>query len=138
MEIECKNNNNAFWPKVSNITLKRAAATLTENNSAEYDAIQFKNQGNGEYSNVLIDGYSNPSAVAVRIQDANTNNNQVNASKIKLTNVKINGTTPQFGGTSTVTSIVFPAGQYTTSTTSTGASLTNGAWSTVNGATLLQ
>jgi len=138
MEIESKNNNNAFWPKVSNITLKRAAGTLTENNAAEYDAIQFKNQGNGEYSNVLIDGYSNPSAVAVRIQDANTNNNQVNASKIKLTNVKINGTTPQFGGTTTVTSIVFPAGFYTTSTTATGASLTNGAWSTVNGATLLQ
>jgi len=138
MEIECKNNNNAFWPKVANITLKRASGTLTENNSAEYDAIQFKNQGNGEYTNILIDGYSNPSAVAVRIQDANTNNNQVNASKIKLTNVKINGTTPQFGGTSTVTSIVFPAGFYTTSTTSTGATLTNGAWSTVNGATLLQ
>ena len=110
-----------------------------KNNSAEYDAIQFKNQGNGEYSNVLIDGYTtNASAVAVRIQDANTNNNQVNASKIKLTNVKINGTTPQFGGTTTVTSIVFPAGFYTTSTTATGATLTNGAWSTVNGATLLQ
>ena len=139
MEIECKNNNNAFWPKVANITLKRASGTLTENNSAEYDAIQFKNQGNGEYSNILIDGYTtNASAVAVRIQDANTNTNQVNASKIKLTNVKINGTTPQFGGTSTVTSVVFPTGQYTTSTTSTGATLTNGAWSTVNGATLLQ
>lgn len=139
MEIECKNNNNAFWPKVANITLKRATGTLTENNSAEYDAIQFKNQGNGEYSNILIDGYTtNANAVAVRIQDANTNNNQVNASKIKLTNVKINGTTPQFGGTTTVTSVVFPIGQYTTSTTSTGATLTNGAWSTVNGATLLQ
>ncbi|WP_396159302.1 hypothetical protein [Flavobacterium sp.] len=139
MEIECKNNNNSFLPKVSNITLKRAAGTLTENNSAEYDAIQFKNQGNGEYTNILIDGYSNPSAVAVRIQDANTNNNQVNASKIKLTNVKINGTTPLFGGTSTVTSIVFPTGQYTTttSTSANGATLTNGAWSTVNGATLL-
>jgi hypothetical protein len=124
--------------KVSNITLKRAAGTVSENNSTEYDAIQFKNQGNGEYTNILIDGYSNPSAVAVRIQDTNTNNNQVNGGKIKLTNVKINGTTPQFGGTSTVTSIVFPAGFYTTSTTSTGATLTNGAWSTVNGATLLQ
>ena len=138
MEIECKNNNNSFWPKVSNITLKRAPSTLTENNSAEYDAIQFKNQGNGEYTNILIDGYSATNAVAVRIQDANTNNNQVNASKIKLTNVKINGNTPQFGGTSTVTSIVFPTGFYTTSITATGASLTNGAWSTVNGTSLLQ
>lgn len=139
MEIESKNNNNNFWPKVTNITLKRAAGTLTENNSAEYDAIQFKNQGNGDYSNILIEGYTtNANAVAVRIQDANTNNNQVNASKIKLTNVKINGTTPQFGGTSTVTTVAFPAGQYTTSTTSTGANLTNGAWSTVGGSSLLQ
>ena len=139
MEIEAKNNNNMFSPKVSNITLKRAAGTLTENSSAEYDAIQFKNQGNGEYTNILIDGYTtNANAVAVRIQDVNTNNNQVNASKIKLVNVKINGTTPQFGGTATVTSVMFPVGQYTTSTTSTGASLTNGAWSTVNGTTLLQ
>lgn len=139
MEIECKNNNNAFWPKVSNITLRRAAGTLTENNSAEYDAIQFKNQGNGEYTNILIDGYTtNANAVAVRIQDANTNNNQVNASKIKLTNVKINGTTPQYGGTATVTTVAFPSGQYTTSSASSGAGLTNGAWSTVSGATLLQ
>lgn len=139
MEIECKNNNNAFWPKVTNITLKRAAGTLTENSSAEYDAIQFKNQGNGDYSNILIDGYTtNANAVAVRIQDVNTNNNQVNASKIKLTNVKINGTTPQFGGTAAVTTVAFPSGQYTISTTSTGANLTNGAWSTVAGATLLQ
>jgi hypothetical protein len=139
MEIECKNNNNAFSPKVSNITLKRASGTLTENNSAEYDAIQFKNQGNGEYTNILIDGYNtNANAVAVRIQDVNTNNNQVNASKIKLTNVKINGTTPQFGGTATVTSVVFPTDYYTTSTTSTGASLTNGAWSTVNGESLIK
>lgn len=139
MEIECKNNNNDFFPVVKNITLKRAAGTLTENGSAEYDAIQFKNQGNGQYSNIVIDGYTtHANAVAVRIQDANTNNNQVNANKIKLTNVKINGTTPLQGGTATVTSVVFPAGQYTTSPTSTGAALTNGAWSTVNGTSLIQ
>jgi hypothetical protein len=139
MEVEAKSYNNAFWPVVSGITLKRAAGTATENGSAEYDAIQFKKDGNGDFSNILIDGYTtNASAVAVRIQDANTNTNQVNGSKIKLTNVKINGTTPQYGGTTTVTSITFPTNQYTTSTTSTGASLTNGAWSTVNGTTLLQ
>jgi hypothetical protein len=141
MEIEASNNNNSYSPVISNITLKRAAGTVTEGGSsaAEYDAIQFKKQGNGEYSNILIDGYTtNPSAVAVRIQDTNTNNNQVNGGKIKLTNVKINGSTPQFGGTSTITSIVFPAGFYTTSTTSTGATLTNGNWSTVNGVSLLQ
>ena len=118
----------------------RAAGTVTEGGSsaAEYDAIQFKKQGNGDFTNIVISGYTTANSTAVRIQDANTNNNQVNASKIKLTNVKINGTTPQFGGTTTVTSVVFPIGQYTTSTTSTGATLTNGAWSTVNGATLLQ
>jgi hypothetical protein len=139
MEIESKNNNNSFWPKVSNITLKRAASTLTENSSAEYDAIQFKNQGNGEYSNILIEGYTtNANAVAVRIQDVNTNNNQVNASKIKLTDVKIIGTTPQLGSTTAVGAVSFPLGFYSTNTTATGASINTGAWSTVNGLNLLQ
>ena len=90
MEIECKSFNNAFYPKVTNITLKRAAGTVTENASIEYDAIQFKKEGNGDFSNILIDGYSATGAVAVRIQDATTNTNQVNGSKIKLTNLKIN------------------------------------------------
>ena len=44
MEIEAKSFNNNFWPKITNITLKRAAGTQTEGGSsaAEYDAIQFK------------------------------------------------------------------------------------------------
>ena len=139
MEIEAKSVNNSFWPKVTNITLKRAAGTLTENGAAEYDAIQFKKEGNGDYSNILIEGYTTDvNAVACRIQDAATNTNQVNGSKIKLTNVKIVGTTPQSGAGSSSFTVNFPSGQYTTSTTATGATLTNGAWSTVNGASLIQ
>lgn len=137
MEIECKSVNNAFWPKVTNITLKRAAGTLTENASVEYDAIQFKKQGNGEYSNILIEGYTNANATAVRIQDAATNTDQVNASKIKLTNVQINNGTSQFAAGASFT-VAFPSGQYTTTTTSSGASLTTGSWSTVEGVNLLQ
>lgn len=139
MEIESKSVNNSFWPKVTNITLKRAAGTLTENGAAEYDAIQFKKEGNGDYSNILIVGYTtDANAVVCRIQDASTNTNQVNGSKIKLTDVKIVGTTPQTGAGSSAFTVTFPAGQYTTSTTATGATLTNGAWSTVNGASLIQ
>ena len=138
MEIECKSVNNAFYPKVTNITLKRAAGTLTENASVEYDAIQFKKEGNGDYSNILIEGYSATGAVAIRIQDANTNTNQVIGNKIKLTNVKINGGTTELGAGAATFSVAFPAGQFTTSTTATGANLTTGAWSTVSGTNLIQ
>ncbi len=138
MEIESKSVNNSFWPKVSNITLKRAAGTQTENASVEYDAIQFKKQGNGDFSNIMIEGYTTTNAVAIRIQDAATNTDQVNGSKIKLTNVTVlNGTTQTGTGNSAFTT-TFPAGQLTISTTATGAALTNGTWSTVNGSTLLQ
>lgn len=138
MEIECKSFNNAFFPKVTNITLKRATGTLTENASIEHDAIQFKKEGNGDYSNILIEGYSATGAVAVRIQDAATNTNQVNGNKIKLTNVKINGGTTSIGAGAVTFTVAFPTGQFTTSTTATGASLTSGAWSTVTGVSLLQ
>jgi hypothetical protein len=138
MEVECKSFNNAFFPKVTNITLKRATATLTENASIEYDAIQFKKEGNGDFSNILIDGYSATGAVAVRIQDAATNTNQVNGNKIKLTNVKINGGTTSIGAGAVSFTVAFPSGQFTTSTTATGAALTSGAWSTVTGVSLLQ
>lgn len=137
MEIEAKSVNNSFWPIVSGITLKRAAGTLTENGSAEYDAIQFKKQGNGEYSNILVEGYTNASAVVCRIQDSATNSDQVTGGKIKLTNVKINGATPQTGAGADFT-ISFPANNFTTNTTATGASLTTGAWSTVSGTNLIQ
>lgn len=140
MEIESRGVNNSFYPMVSGITLKRAAGTITEGgtSAAEYDAIQFKNQGNGFYSNIYIEGYTDPSAVAVRIQDAATNNDQVNGSKIKLTDVKIMGTTPLQGiGVAGIT-VNFPVGFYTLSTTATGASLTAGAWSTVDGVSLIK
>ena len=139
MEIEASNNNNSFYPVISNITLKRAAGTNTEGGSsaAEYDAIQFKEQGNGDFSNIVISGYTTSGATAVRIQDAATNTDQVNGNKIKLTSVKINDGTSQFAGAGTV-SVSFPSGQYTTSSTATGANITNGAWSTVGGVSLLQ
>lgn len=139
MEIEASNNNNSFYPVISNITLKRAAGTNTEGGSsaAEYDAIQFKKQGNGDFNNILISGYTTSGATAVRIQDAATNTDQVNGNKIKLTNVKINDGTSQYAGAGSV-SVTFPSGQYTTSTTATGANITGGAWSTVGGVSLLQ
>lgn len=139
MEIEASNNNNSFYPVISNITLKRAAGTNTEGGSsaAEYDAIQFKKQGNGDFSNIVISGYTTSGATAVRIQDAATNTDQVNGNKIKLTSVKINDGTSQFAGAGTV-SVSFPSSQYTTSSTATGANITNGAWSTVGGVSLLQ
>lgn len=138
MEIESKSVNNAFFPKVSNITLRRAAGTVTEaGNPLEIDAFQFKKEGNGEYSNIVISGYTTTNAVAVRIQDANTNTNQVNGGKIKLFNVKIGDSTPQTGVGATTFTVNFPVGNYTTSTTSTGAALTPGAWAIVDGVNLL-
>jgi hypothetical protein len=139
MEIEAKAVNNAFGPKISGITLTRAAGTVTEGGSAaaEYDAIQFKKEGNGEYSNIVISGYTTPGATAVRIQDAATNTNQVTGGKIKLFNVKISDGTSQFAGVGTGFSVVFPAGNYTTSTTSTGAAISAGAWAIVDGVNLL-
>ncbi len=146
MEIEAKSVNNAFFPKVSNITLRRAAGTATEaGNPLEIDAIQFKKEGNGEYSNIVISGYTNTAtsgtttinAVAVKIQDTNTNSNQVNGGKIKILNVKIADSTPQTGvGASTFTVAFLPA-NFTISTTATGATLTPGAWAIVDGVNLL-
>ena len=138
MEVESKSVNNSFWPKVTGITLKRAAGTQTENASVEYDAIQFKKQGNGDFSNILIEGYTTSNAVVVRIQDAATNTDQVNASKIKLTNVKINNGTTDIGAGSSSFTVAFPVGQFSTSNSATGASISSGAWCTVDGINLLQ
>lgn len=139
MEIEASNNDNAYWPTISNITLKRAAGTVTEGGSsaAEYDAIQFKKHGNGDFSNIVISGYTSSGATAVRIQDANTNTFQVNTNKIKLSSIKINDGTTQYAGVGTLT-ISFPTGQYTLNNNATGATLTAGVWTTVNGSNLLQ
>ena len=144
MEIEAKSINNAFGPKVSNITLTRAAGTVTEGGSSanEFDAIQFKKEGNGEYTNVVISGYTTSNttltATAVRIQDKSTNDNQVTGGKIKMFNVKINDGTSQFAGVGTTFTVAFPTGNYTTSTTATGATLTAGAWAIVDGVSLIK
>ena len=140
MEIEAKSVNNAFGPKVTNITLTRVAGTVTEGGSsaAEYDAIQFKKEGNGDYSNVLISGYTTAGSTAVRIQDAATNTNQVTGGKIKLSNVKINDGTSQSAGVGTAFTVAFPAGNYTLSATTTGATLTSGSWSIIDGLDLLK
>jgi hypothetical protein len=139
MEIEAKAVNNNFGPKVSNITLKRAAGTVTEGgtSAAEYDAIQFKKDGNGEYSNIIIAGYTTSGSTAVRIQDTATNTNQVVGGKIKLLNVTIKDGTSLFGGVAATFDIAFPVGNYTTNTAATGASLTPGAWAIVDGVNLL-
>lgn len=147
MEIECSNNNNAFFPKVTNVTLKRAATCTPEvAGDIQVDAFQFKKEGNGDFDNVLIDGYGSylegPTTylgAAVKIQDGTTNTNQVNGSKIKLTNVKISNTSQvnPVGATGSIL-VSFPSGQFTTSTTATGASISSGAWSNVGGVNLVQ
>ncbi len=85
IEIESSNNNNAFYPKVTNITLKRAAGCTPEvAGDIQVDAFQFKKEGNGDFSNIIIDGYGSYTeganvynGAAVKIQDATTNTNQV-------------------------------------------------------------
>ncbi|MBZ4043421.1 hypothetical protein [Flavobacterium hibisci] len=140
MEIEAKSVNNAFFPKVSNITLRRAAGTAVETaGTVEYDAIQFKKEGNGEYSNIVISGFTTTGAVAVRIQEAATNTNQVTGGKIKILNVKVDdAATPLTGAGAAGFTVAFPTGNWTTSTTATGAALTPGAWAIVDGVNLLE
>ena len=153
LEVEAKSVDNAFWPKVTNITLRRAAGTSTESQGeVQLDAIQFKKEGNGDYSNIVIDGYISQAAVganpainggAIQIQDKATYDHQVAAGKIKLNNVKITNTPITFisgvPASFTVTADSFvPASNWTVSTTATGATLTSGAWATVNGVNLLE
>lgn len=146
MEIEANSNNNAFFPKVSNVTLKRAAGTTPEvAGTIEIDAFQFKKQGNGEFTNVVIDGYGNYTespttyeGAAIKIQDAATNTDQVNASKIKVLNAKITNTTQQAVGATGAIIVNFPAGNFTTSASATGATIESGNWVTVNGVNLIQ
>ena len=145
MEIESKGVDNAFWPKATNITLKRAAGTSTESSAEkQYDAIQFKSQGNGEFNNIVIDGFASIETgfgSAVQIRDLGTYNNQVLTGKIKLNNVKATNTPVTFlsqnsGGMFTVNAASFGT-NWSTSTTSTGAVLTGGKWATVDGVNLL-
>ena len=149
MEVEAKSVNNNFWPVITNITLRRAAGTTTESqNEVQLDAFQFKKEGNGDFSNIIIDGYKSqttPTAKnggAVQVLDLTTYNNQIVGGKVKLNNVKIINTDNIFisgADTFTVGADSFaPATNWTTSETATGASLVGGAWSTVNGVNLIQ
>jgi hypothetical protein len=146
MEIEASNNNNAYGPKVTNITLKKASGTTTESDAdVQVDAFQFKKEGNGTYDNIIIDGYGNYTVgattyqgAAVKIQDNNTNLNQVNGGKLKLTNVKITNTTQTTPvGATALILVNFPAGNFAASNSATGATLTTGAWSTVDETNLI-
>jgi hypothetical protein len=148
LEIEARSVNNNFWPKVTNITLKRAAGTTTEAQSEiQIDAIQFKRAGNGEYSNIVVDGYVNQNLPTVfnggviQILDKITFDNQLAAGKIVLNNVKItNSSNPFISGASTFTvsaSSFVPATNWSTSTTATGATLVPGKWAIVDGVNLL-
>ncbi|AIN73265.1 hypothetical protein O8E88_001414 [Flavobacterium psychrophilum] len=149
MEIESSANNNAYYPVVTNITLKRAAGCRSEIDDNQVDAFQFKREGNGFFNNIIIDGYTGLTTTAtpavtfegavVRIEEATTNTNQVNASKIKVTNVKVTNTniiTPI--GRSASISVSFPGTNWSTSASATGcSSLVTGSWSTVNGVNLI-
>jgi hypothetical protein len=149
LEVESKSVDNAFWPKVTNITLKRAAGTTTEDQKEiQLDAIQFKKEGNGDYSNIVIDGYGSqttPTAFnggVIQVLDKVTYDHQVVAGKIKLNNVKITNSPITFisgVNTFTLTAASFvPGTNWTTSDAATGATLTAGAWSTVDGVSLIK
>jgi hypothetical protein len=146
MEIEASANDNAFGPKVSNITLKRESTNVPEVGDNQVDAFQFKREGNGEYSNIVVDGYGNFTTgtttyqgAVVSILDAATNTHQVNTSKIKILNIKISNTTsaiPVAGATGFT--VAFPAGTFTPSAAATGAVLVAGPWASVDGASLIK
>ena len=149
IEVESKSVDNAFWPKVTNITLKRAAGTTTEaQTEIQLDAIQFKKEGNGDYSNIVIDGYGSQTAPTafnggvIQVQDKATYDQQVVAGKIKLNNVKITNSPIIFisgAATFTLSAASFvPASNWTTSDAATGATLTAGAWATVDGVNLIK
>ncbi|CAN1557675.1 hypothetical protein MCETHM1_02477 [Flavobacteriaceae bacterium] len=149
LEVESKSVDNAFWPKVTNITLKRAAGTTTEaQGEIQLDAFQFKKQGNGDFSNIVIDGYASQTAPTafnggvIQVQDKATYDAQVVGGKIKLNNVKITNSPIIFiagVNTFTLTEASFvPGTNWSTSTTATGATLTAGAWSTVDGVSLIK
>jgi hypothetical protein len=149
VEVESKSVNNAFWPVVTNITLKRAAGTQTESQSEiQLDAFQFKKEGNGDYSNIIIDGFKNQVVGAVttnggvvQVQDLNTYNNQIAGGKVKMTNMKITNCDNNFtSGATTFTlsaSSFNPLTNWGVTTTATGASLSVGNWATVDGTNLL-
>lgn len=140
MEIEASSNADNTPPKVSNITLMRAAGTIPEvSGSTEISAIQFKKQGTGIFSNVYIDGYKNTggkNAYAILIQDLATETSQLNTGKIKIEPLfaTVNNDNPlKFGYAFSSTNPL----SFTNSPTVTKVSFVPGAWATVNGLNLL-
>ncbi|WP_329806908.1 hypothetical protein [Flavobacterium facile] len=146
MEIETSSNNNAFWPKVTNVTLNRQAGCVPEVVGAvEIDAFQFKKQGNGEFINVVVNGYGSYTegsttyqGAVVKIQDASTNTDQVNAGKIILNGYKSTNNGRELVGATAAITVSFPSGKAVTNASATGAVLTPGAWTVVNSVNLLQ
>lgn len=139
MEIESSGNADNTAPKISNITLIRAANTNPEvAGSAEISAIQFKKQGTGIFTNVYIDGYKNmggKSAYAVLIQDAATETSQLLTNKIKVDPINyVNSDNAGVWGYGYTPASVKT---FTNATTVTKVSLTPGAWATVDGVNLL-
>lgn len=139
MEIEASGNADNTAPKVSNITLIRAANTNPESaNSPEISAIQFKKHGTGIFTNVYASGYKNigsQKAYAVLIQDAATETSQVNTNKIKVEPLNyVNSDQPGVWGYAFTPNA---AKTFTNATTVSKVSLTPGAWATVDGVNLL-
>lgn len=139
MEIESSSNIDNVAPKISNITLIRDANTNPETaNSPEISAIQFKKQGTGIFSNVYISGYKNigsQKAYAVLIQDAATENSQVNNGKVVVSPLTyLNSDNAGVWGYAYTPN---GAKTFTNTSTVTKVSLTGGAWATVDGVNLL-
>lgn len=139
MEIEASSNADNTPPKISNITLIRDANTNPETaNSPEISAIQFKKQGTGIFSNVYISGYKNigsQNAYAVLIQDAATENTQVNNNKIIVSPINyINSDHPGVWGYA-----FSPNGgkTFTNDANVKKVSLEAGSWAIVDGLNLL-
>lgn len=139
MEIEASSNIDNTAPKISNITLMRAAGTKPEvPGSAEVSAIQFKKQGTGIFSNVYIDGYKDTDgkkAYAILIQDAGTETSQLNTGKIKVTPLNyVNSDNNLIWGYAFTPNTGLT---YTNDTAVKKITLIDGNWAVVNGTNLL-
>lgn len=139
MEIEASSNVDNVAPKISNITLIRAANTNPEAaNSPEISAIQFKKHGTGIFSNVYISGYKNigtQKAYSVLIQDTATETSQVNTGKVVVAPMTYLNS-DNAGAWGYAYAQANPK-TFTNATTVTKVSLTPGAWATVDGVNLL-
>lgn len=146
MEIESSSNADNTAPKISNISLIRAANTQPETaGSAEITAIQFKKQGSGIFSNVYISGYTNgkkadgstQAAYGVLIQDAPTERDQLLNKKIVVSPINhVNSDNIGTYGYGFATTN--PKVTYSNDATVKKVSMASGAWATVNGKDLLE